>query len=749
MIHRFLRILLTLFPFLLSAAEPLTLVDASGMNDGKFWKSFGETCSREKSGEECVLSLKKSVRNAVCSWRAGSLLSSAQSAAGPFTLSFQAELQDIVPGRKDDVWAGFVVMLHGHRDGKYINLKTTRILPDGTGYRPHVIRGSLPRGLTDLYLEFFLQRASGTVNIKDVSLTVTPMDGAQKAITVKVVGGRTVELYPVPRHPVSKAPLRTREKDFVFFDGTNTRQIYDTTIPESSELIEKAAGYGTRGELRRIFTAVHALRDLNLKSIRISDLESASGSRISASQVEIFRVHNWPQGDGMGRTLTYSVVPEVLLPFQGISLRRGSSANFMIRVRIPENAAPEIYSGALRFQADGAEKVLELKLRVLPFTLIRPANETMTYLVHVGSFGENVEEAVEACREFKDRGVEGLVVACQYGKGMLQLEKGPDGSPRIRSFGKLDQALAGYRAAKMTGPLILHFSDQLEIAVARAMGFDLPRGHEAGGVNAAMKTPEFSQAMQQVFAELKKRCAGCDLYIMCIDEPGGYADRRERALWECREIQKAGLKASVYQFGEFWKQLKELCRLQIFTSTPVPGQTRTETAEEVKRAGVKPYAYGIHGSYEGAPCGIMPNRARSGFLAHEEGFAGQTLWLYAPGKPMDFNGTEQLRFFPLLKYRAKDGKLVSTLQWEGLCEGICDYAYLNTLDQLLAAGGKNEKAREIAERYALLRRNLAKQIIPTERDEKSVARFSNRTADAVRWQIAQWIMELNRKESGK
>ena len=164
----------------------------------------------------------------------------------------------------------------------------------------------------------------------------------------------------------------------------------------------------------------------------------------------------------------------------------------------------------------------------------------------------------------------------------------------------------------------------------------------------------------------------------------------------------------------------------------------------MKRAGVKPYAYGIHGSYEGAPCGIMPNRARSGFLAHEEGFAGQTLWLYSPGKPMDFNGTEQLCFFPLLTYRAKDGKLVSTLQWEGLCEGICDYAYLNTLDQLLAAGGKNEKAREIAERYALLRRNLAKQIIPTERDEKSVARFSNRTADAVRWQIAQWIMELEK-----
>lgn len=84
---------------------------------------------------------------------------------------------------------------------------------------------------------------------------------------------------------------------------------------------------------------------------------------------------------------------------------------------------------------------------------------------------------------------------------------------------------------------------------------------------------------------------------------------------------------------------------------------------------------------------------RSGYLAHEEGFTGQTLWLYSPGKPMNFNGTEQLKFFPLLKYRGTDGRIVSTLQWEGLCEGIDDYAYMNTLDRLLARHGKKAECR--------------------------------------------------------
>ena len=125
----------------------------------------------------------------------------------------------------------------------------------------------------------------------------------------------------------------------------------------------------------------------------------------------------------------------------------------------------------------------------------------------------------------------------------------------------------------------------------------------------------------------------------------------------------------------------------------------------------------------------MPGRARSGYLAHEEGFTGQTLWLYSPGKPMNFNGTEQLKFFPLLKYRGTDGRIVSTLQWEGLCEGIDDYAYMNTLDRLLARHGKK-----------------AEQIDPRTGDEEKIAAFSNRTADAVRWQIAEWIMKLQKMD---
>lgn len=727
-------------------ADSVQVLGARDMADKKLWRAFGAACSRSEDAGKTVLHLQKTKNeDGRCSWRAGSILPE-NGACGPFTLSFQAELKNIVLNRSDDVWGGFTILLHGHKDGKYVALKTERVRMDGVGFRPYTLRGAIPSGLTDLYLEFILQRASGSVKIRDISMKLQADGQKQRSITTKVVGGRTVELFPVPRHPVSSVPLRMDGKDFVFFDGTNTRQIYDTTIPEPSDLIAHAAAFGTPGELRRLFVGIHTLHRLTLKSILFTGLQDASGREIPTSAIEIFRVHNWPQSDGMGRSLSYSIVPEVLLPFRETTLQPNSSANFMVRIRIPKNTPQGIYSGKLIFRTNGVEKKLPLKLRVLPFTLVRPDNENMVYLVHVGNFGDRVEDAVEACREFKDRGIEGLVVACQYGKGMLQLVKDGNANLRIKSFGKLEQALAGYRTAEMTGPLILHFSDQLEIAVARAMGFELPRGNEAGGVNDAMKTPEFSDAMQKVLAEIKRRCAGTDLYIMCIDEPGGFVDRRDRAVWECREIRKAGLNAAVYQFGSFWKQLKDICRLQIFSSQAVPGQSRKETAREVRLAGIKGFAYGIHGSYDGYACGIMPGRARSGYLAHEEGFTGQTLWLYSPGKPMNFNGTEQLKFFPLLKYRGTDGRIVSTLQWEGLCEGIDDYAYMNTLDRLLARHGKKAEAQKIAQDYECLKKNLAEQIDPRTGDEEKIAAFSNRTADTVRWQIAEWIMKLQKMD---
>lgn len=745
----FIAILLSA-PLAFSSANSVQMLADPDLGNTRTWKAIGETCQREQHDGKTTLLLQLSGKeeNGRASWRSTTILP-IEGERGLINIVFEAEILDIIPQKADDLWGGFVVLVHGHKNGKYVNVKGSRICASGSAsWKEYVVKAGLPEGMEDLYVEFVLARASGSVRIRNASMEMVLLsqDERQNVIKTKVVGGREVELIKVPRHPLANASLETSEKDFVFFDGNNTRQIYATTVPGRDMLISRAEGFGTPGEWRRIFVGLHALRDLPVQAIRLSPLKSEQGKIIEESSIEVFCVHEWAQSDGMGSSLSYSVIPEVLLPFQGVELKARTSVNLLFRVKIPEEAAPGIYDGSIFFSFDGVERELPLALRILPFSLLRPANDRICYLSHVGDFGDTIEDAVQACLEFKTSGIEGLVMACQYGKGMLKLKKNDANIPVIDSFHKMDQALAGYKTAKMTGPLILHFSDQLEIAVASAMGFEVPKGHEAGGINAAMKTPEFSTAMQKVLAEIKEKCAGTDLYIMCIDEPGAFIDRRERALWQCKEIQKAGMRAAVYQYGSFWKQLQDFCPLQIFSSTPIPGQTRQETALEVKAAGVKAYSYGIHGSYKGCAGGIMPSRARSGFMAHAEAFAGQTFWLYAVGNPTSFNGTKQLTFFPRLKYRGLDGGLHTTLQWEGLCEGVNDFAYMNTLDEMLSKHKEKKIAKEITAQHEKLKNKLQEQISTAGKTEEAAASFSNRTADAVRWQIAEWILLLQEKE---
>ena len=172
-------------------ADSVQVLGARDMADKKLWRAFGAACSRSEDAGKTVLHLQKTKNeDGRCSWRAGSILPE-NGACGPFTLSFQAELKNIVLNRPDDVWGGFTILLHGHKDGKYVALKTERVRMDGVGFRPYTLRGAIPSGLTDLYLEFILQRASGSVKIRDISMKLQADGQKQRSITTKVVGGKS------------------------------------------------------------------------------------------------------------------------------------------------------------------------------------------------------------------------------------------------------------------------------------------------------------------------------------------------------------------------------------------------------------------------------------------------------------------------------------------------------------------------------------------------------------------------------
>ncbi len=93
-----------------------------------------------------------------------------------------------------------------------------------------------------------------------------------------------------------------------------------------------------------------------------------------------------------------------------------------------------------------------------------------------------------------------------------------------------------------------------------------------------------------------------------------------------------------------------------------------------------------------------------------------------------------------------------TLQYEGVCAGIADYAYLNTLDELLKENAAKPRANEIACEFAALKASVKANDYPYCLDSADaefplvpggeLKAFTNGKADAVRAKVTAWILEL-------
>ena len=137
------------------AADSIQLLSDPGMKTASGWKAFGKNAVR-KNTRTLVLSKPAGAERERCAWRANTVI------------------PGITPARADDAWAGAVVLIHGHKDGKYQNVKVERIHGKEAGFRQYTVKGVIPEKMENLFLEFTLQNASGNVKIKNISMLLEP-----------------------------------------------------------------------------------------------------------------------------------------------------------------------------------------------------------------------------------------------------------------------------------------------------------------------------------------------------------------------------------------------------------------------------------------------------------------------------------------------------------------------------------------------------------------------------------------------
>ena len=692
------------------------------------------------------------------------------SSGGAMSISFDALLDGVVSDEPSYSCAGVVMLV------EYVNSKGRTVRPKnvnlGFGTRKQArydMVFPVEEGAKSFCVSFGLRWAHGKARLSNLRMRLDPpavlanrkgtvaggvnaaIVGADNAGENLMAEGRFAKSYQMDTIPAPayEAPAIAGDVPFAFFRVDSPRRTLDRHYPHASQLQDEFKLQATAGETALLFFGIYAAGE--------TQKLAAQTDKFGDVRPQLFRAHNWRRG--YRQTPAYTLQPEVLFPLEKPqSLKKGTSALLMAKFEIPQDAMPGDYCGEIVFRAQEGERRAKVELKILPFKLRRPSPDKYEFIVHGGPYtakGGNSRLKELFCT-MKRRGFESALVPCQYAPGMLELEKDGEGRMRIKSFKKLEDALDAYRAAGMRGTFFVHFSDKLEVAVAKALGIKMADAHgEQTNMIAEMETPEFKAATVEALKLVAERCKGVPFAVLGYDEPN-VASRIPRAKWEIERIEEAGITSALYCSAQAWNNVPS----KIAIASVFPGSIECgKLADGVAGRGGKMYLYAYEGSYvyafggmHDSWGGVMPSRFTLGlseFLTPRS--SGHTAWLFGTGDAIvsDTNETAPRGWASLTRYDAK-GRLLTTLQMEGDCLGVDDYAYLNTLRELLDEKQAHPKHAKVSQAFAQLQDCIRRNSYPycldvadaEVLDGAKSRTFVNAHADQVRSKVVELILEL-------
>ncbi len=149
----------------------------------------------------------------------------------------------------------------------------------------------------------------------------------------------------------------------VIADSVMNKLAQDAPLPAGWNKIELDAA-GNEHEIFQI--AVRPDQDVRRAEVRISELKSGNGGRITTENIQIFRAHYIvsPGPDGVSRRY-----PDAMLPETKTDLTKGVNQAFYVDIHVPKNQVPGTYQGKVVVDLDGKTVSFPLSLRVRAFSL--------------------------------------------------------------------------------------------------------------------------------------------------------------------------------------------------------------------------------------------------------------------------------------------------------------------------------------------------------------------------------------------
>ena len=493
-----------------------------------------------------------------------------------------------------------------------------------------------------------------------LNAVITAPLAAEKAFdeTVrKTVIGKNHRLFkadPQPTHTAAVKPTAAQVRQgFIPFVTPIDQRVFENTAPKPEQIGKALRAQGAPGTVKAAAVSFHFLKN-------IPDFEVAWSGSVKAT---VHPVRNWIQRTGhKGSARTYAVVPELLEDNAPLFGLKGRTQQYYLLFEVPAGSKPGTYKGKLTVRGkDIPASVIPAEFKVLPFTL--PRYDEKQYAA---------------------------MYEADYQRPFLT-ERSDPAFDRVRLLDMRRHNMNSILYPSGRFPGKEKFEKQY-LAINKILD-------ECGYPRFPMAWHNQEMTLDEVkfIQQLVKKTGLREILFYPVDEPHfGRRHIAEKLYPMVKSVPGTRTYSTVTEddIDSFGKYLDFRCYM-------ITGYAKFDP-DRIVRDCLRDKAHFYWYSNAGREFPDV-NRYKAGYFAWRCGSTGQLYWAYDNAGGDAWNDCDGRAHDHNAVY-VMDGKIVSTVQWESIREGLDDLRYLRKLEECIAGAPESPAAAEARKFLAELRK---------------------------------------------
>ncbi|NLW87008.1 MAG: hypothetical protein GXY38_09060 [Planctomycetes bacterium] len=525
-------------------------------------------------------------------------------------------------------------------------------------------------------------------------------------------------------------------------------------VPKTGESVTRLEASLTPGETCSQWFGAWAIE--NLEDLKIETTGPAG------LEIEIRRIHCWPQRSTWFNSRSYHIVPEMLLkqkdgktefPLAGgvlewrdFDVKKGQSAGMWVTVKASADVPAGLHAATIMLTSNGRKPVnVSLDVTVYPFELPARLEDTRWILYAWPNRYKAGADPMLDINEMVAHGIDGFLDNAYL---MVKVSRSPDGSLLIEdnasSINWVKKIIVPAQQAGMRGPFGV-WTTPANRELAKALDIDMTKPWPA----------HMHEGIRQICEYFKHNYESLginDWMSFASDEP---KPGNTYAIEALKAWRLAGAKTYCTAYMGTYMETAE------WITDACIGFGDAASRNAMKKNKARHWIIG-DGTYIG-PYEMARYRRRVGVNFFLSGAYGCAIWRWGGchGDPFnDFDGVkdrpaepaDQLLAYPQMaepnNWKTYIGP-IPTIGWESIREGINDYKYLHLLElaakEAVASGEEEMRARGAAVLESLEQmRVLLYQSASTQHGQRDVFKISTRDMSDIRKWAAGEIIHLRR-----